>query len=252
LFFIAYVNEFFGGEPLLSIAAAVLLVALPFLLFARPEAEGRAQQLPEKTAAGLLAGAATVSLAAAYARSVLVVPMLVPKVTIAFLPVLLVLIAVAVSKIRPKWFGSVVAGALVLGSLTAVVTSGYYVEPIKEQWREAVGAVLADPAFDSAADVVLGVSSPGFQYYVDQNGVPVTIEEATPEKLAELVAHRAELPRVWVLVARDEDVVRDLRSTLRDRWVRVGRWDFFQTSVERWEPIQTDEGGPAPGGTEDR
>ena len=241
LFFVEYFDGYFGGEPLLSIASATLLAALPFLLGARPEGDGGSCRLPQRTTACLFAAAVVISLAAAYARSVLVVPMLVPKVTIAFLPVVLLLIALAISRIRPEWLGSVVAAGLALASLAALFTGDYYFAPHKEQWREAVRSMVSDPAFHPEIDVCLGVSAPGFQYYVDQYGTSVRVEEANAEMLAEIVADRPEPPSVWVLVARDEDSVRGLRRTLRGGWARTDRKVFLETSVERWEPVQKDE-----------
>jgi len=54
----------------------------------------------------------------------------------------------------------------------------------------------------------------------------------------------SELPRVWLLVARAEDSVRDLRRELRQRWVRRERKVFLGTSVERWEPEDSSVEGP--------
>jgi 4-amino-4-deoxy-L-arabinose transferase-like glycosyltransferase len=235
-FFFEYFNEYFGNQMVLSVAFGILLVALPFLLHAEPSGDAGAGRLPVGTAAGLLGGAVAVSLVAAYVRSVLVVPMLVPKVTIAFLPVLFLLIALAISRIAPAQLGVAVAAGLTAASLLSLFSSGYYNQPHKEQWREAVEHMLTDPVFDPGADLCLGALAPGFQFYVDQFGTHMKVEEADPQRLLAAVNGRPDVPRVWLLVARDEDAVRSLRQELRRGWVRKDRVEFLKTSVERWEP----------------
>jgi uncharacterized membrane protein len=252
LFFAEYFHEYFGDHLLLSLSFGTLLVSLPFLLRAGAPGNGATGSLRTGSTVGLLGGAAAISLGAAYLRSVLVVPMLVPKVTIAFLPVVLLLIALALSKISSDRVRIFVVSAVAVISVVGLFRSGYYSEPRKEQWREAVRFMVSDPSFDPETDVCLGVSAPGFQYYVDQQGAPVTVEDATSERLAELVAERRELPPVWVLVARDEDMVRGVRRKLRGGWVRTDRRDFLKTSVERWEPVQKDESDAKPAGGTDR
>ncbi len=243
-FVFEYFNEFFGNQIALSVAFAILLVALPFLLRAEPSDAAGEGRLPAGTAAGLLGGAVAVSLAAAYLRSILVVPMLVPKVTIAFLPVLLLLIALALSRMSPAPLRNAIVAVVAVSSVFALFRSGYYDEPRKEQWREAVSSMLADPAFDPDADLCLGTLAPGFQFYVDQFGAQLRVEEAEPTRLLEAVNGRPVLPRVWLLVARDEDSVQPLRRELRRGWVRKDRVEFLGTSVERWEPEDSAEEGP--------
>jgi len=248
LFFAEYFHEYFGDHLLLSLAFGALLVSLPFLLRAEAPKDQATGSLLTGSRVGLLGGAAAISLAAAYLRSVLVVPMLVPKVTIAFLPVLLLLIALTLSRISSNRVRIFVVSAVTVISVVGLFRSGYYSEPRKEQWREAVAYMLADPDFDPETDVCLGFAAPGFQYYIDQNEAPVTVEDATPEKLAEIVADRIELPPVWVLVAREEEAVGPLRGELRNHWVRTDREVFLKTSVERWEPAKPGRQGA--GGTE--
>lgn len=243
-FVFEYFHEYFGSQLALSAAFAILVVALPFLLRAGPSGDAGSGRLPAGTAAGLLGGAVAISLAAAYLRSVLVVPMLVPKVTIAFLPVLLLMVALAISKIAPARLGVAVAAGLAAASLISLFASGYYDEPRKEQWREAVAHMVADPAFDPGSDLCLGTLAPGFQFYVDQFGAPLRVEEALPQQLLDAVAGRPVPPPVWLLVARDEDSVQPLRRELNRGWVRRDRVEFLETSVERWEPEDSTEKRP--------
>jgi uncharacterized membrane protein len=248
LFFVEYFHQYFGDHLLLSLAFGALLVSLPFLLRAEAPGDEATGSLGTGSRVGLLGGAAAISLATAYLRSVLVVPMLVPKVTIAFLPVLLLLIALTLSRISSDRVRILIVSAVTVISVVGLFRSGYYSEPRKEQWREAVAYMLADPHFDPETDVCLGVSAPGFQYYVDRYGTPMRVEDATPEKLAEIVADRTELPSVWVLVARDEGAVGPLRRELRTGWTRTDREVFLKTSVERWDPVKP--GGQGAGGVE--
>lgn len=234
-----YFHEYFGRSLPLSLVAAFLLLALPVLLRAAPADAGIEGRLRAATAAGLLAASVTISLLAAYLRSVLVVPMLVPKLTIAFLPALLLLLALAITRLRPaplRW--AIVSGFVVL-SAAQLVRSGYYTEPRKEQWREAVQTVLADPRFVPGLDLCVGLPAAGFQFYFDQLGAPVIVEEPDPERLAEIVRGRVLRPTVWLLVARDEAEAGETRAFLRRRWRRAARTTFIATSVERWEPLES-------------
>jgi mannosyltransferase len=245
LFLFEYFHGYFGDHLLLSLAFGALLVSLPFLLRAGSTADGATTgSLTTGSTVALLAGAAAVSLAAAYVRSILVVPMLVPKVTIAFLPVLLLLIALALSRVSPALLRNAIVAVVAVVSVVGLFRSGYYSEPRKEQWREAVAYMLADPDFDPEADVCLATLAPGFQFYVDQFGSQLKVEEAEPQRLLAAVNGRPVLPRVWLLVARDEDSVQDLRRELRQRWVRRERKVFLGTSVERWEPEDSSLQGP--------
>jgi len=231
-----YFHEYFGRSLPLSLAAATLLLALPFLLRTEARRAGEEGRVAAAPAARLLAAAVAISLLAAYLRSVLVVPMLVPKLTIAFLPALLMLLALAITRLGPaplRW--AIMSGFVVL-SAAQLVRSGYYTEPRKEQWREAVQAVLSDPWFEPGLDVCVGLPAAGFQFYFDQLGAPVIVEDPDPERLAAIVRGRVLRPRVWLLVARDEAEAGDTRAFLRRRWQRAARSPFIATSVERWEP----------------
>jgi MFS family permease len=235
-FFLEYFHEYFGELFTLSVVFGILLVALPFLLRAETPGNPGTGRLSTRMTAGLLGGAAAISLLAAYLRSVLVVPMLVPKVTIVFLPVLLWLIALSISRLSPAWLRIAVVAGVVALSLVGLFGGGYYDEPRKEQWREAVQYMASAPDFDPEVDVCLATLAPGFQYYVDIYGTGLNVEEAEPQRLLALVNGRPDVPRVWLLVARDEDAVRSLRQELRRGWVRKDRVEFLETSVERWEP----------------
>lgn len=240
-FALEYFHEYFGRSLPLSLAAASLLLALPVALRGAAANAGSERRLRTATAAGLLAASVTVSLLAAYLRSVLVVPMLVPKLTITFLPALLLLLALAITMLRPaplRW--AMVSGFVVL-SAAQLVRSGYYTEPQKEQWREAVQAVVSDPGFEPGLDVCVGLPAAGFQFYFDQLAAPVVLLDGEPDELVAVVSGRAVRPVVWLLVARDEAAAQPTRAFLRRHWLRSSRQSFIATSVERWEPL---EGGP--------
>jgi uncharacterized membrane protein len=240
-FLLEYFPEYFGGSLALGLAAAALLLALPLLLRGRRPPIAVGGDLSATRAAALLAAAAAVSLLAAYLRSIFVVPMLVPKLTIFALPVVLLLVALAVARLRwapLRW--TVLLGLLAL-SAAQLAAGGYYTVQRKEQWREAVRAVLDDPRFAPTRDLCVGQPAQGFQFYFDQLGSPVVLLDAEPEGLSTVVGGRVARPAVWLLVARDETAARPTRAFLRRHWRRSSRQSFIATSVERWEPL---EGGP--------
>lgn len=240
LFFLDYFHQYFGSHLILSLACGGLLIALPFIVFREPGDPDRTGPLDTRTKAGLLGGAVVIALFAAYLRSVLIVPMLIPRVTIVFLPAVLLLIALSLSRFKPAWVGVAVVSGLAVLSVWGLVQDGYYSEPTKEQWREAVEHMLSDSRFDTDSDVCLGSPALGFQFYVDQSGSPVVLEDAEPSRLAGILEDRGDVPAVWLLVARDETSVQGVRRELREGWVRTDRVKFLGTSVERWEPVIPD------------
>jgi len=235
-FFLEYFHEYFGSHLILSIAFGGLLIALPFLLVAGGGGSDRNGRTGSRVTASLLGVAVVVALLSAYLRSVLIVPMLIPRVTIVFLPALLLLIALSMSRLRPPMLGAAAAVGLAVVSVNGLFQSGYYNEPKKEQWREAVQYMVSAPDFDPEVDVCLATLAPGFQFYVDHFGTELRVEEADPQRLLAIVSGRSDVPRVWLLVARDENSVRSLRQDLSRGWVRTDRMEFLETSVERWEP----------------
>lgn len=240
-FLIEYFHQYFGSDLILSVTCGGLLVALPFLIFRYSDPSRSAGGLDDGAKAGLLVGSLVVSLTAAYLRSILVVPMLIPRVTIIFLPALLLLIGLSLSKLKPTWLSVTVVSGLALASVAGLFQTGYYSTPSKEQWREAVVHLLSDPRLNDETDLCLGSPALGFQYYVDQLGGRVTLKDAELMELAEALEDRVDRPAVWLLVARDERVVQGLRRELRRHWDRTDRVVYLKTSVERWEPLKPDE-----------
>jgi hypothetical protein len=234
-FILEYFHEYFGNQLVLSLICGGLVLALPFLLSGEREDAESNGRMNTRTIAGALGLAVAIALLAAYLRSVLVVPMLIPRVTIVFLPVLLLLVALAISRLSPPRVGVVAAAGLAVVSVFGLFRSGYYGEPRKEQWREAARWVLSDPRLDEDTDVCLATLAPGFQYYFDQYGSRLVVEDVEELENLDMVDGRPDVSSVWLLVARDEDSVQGLRRELRKRWVRTDRVVFLGTSVERWE-----------------
>lgn len=86
--------------------------------------------------------------------------------------------------------------SVVVLSAVGLVRSGYYTEPRREQWREAVDRMLSDPRFDRRSDGCLSVAAPGFQYYVNQRLPEYRIADATLEVLRDLLRSRPAPPVV--------------------------------------------------------
>ena len=247
-FFIDYFHAYFGRSLILSLLFGVLLAAVPFLVSRRPGVDRQAGAPPPATVAWLLAASVVVSLAAAFARSVLIVPMLQPRFTIVFLPAILLLIAIALARLRPRPLRALVAAGLTVLSLAGLLRSGYYTEARKEQWREAVDCMLTDPRFDVRTDACLAVLAPGFQYYVDQRSAALRIGEATVEALQGMVDDGPAPPVLWLLVARNQDPAEEFRRLQRQHYLRTDQFVFLKTAVERWElraQPEPDGGGEA-------
>lgn len=234
-FFVGYFHTYFGRNLILSLVFGGLLLGLPFLLKPRADEEG-AEGDPSRTWAMALGLSVIASLAVAYGRSVLAVPMLIPRFTLVLLPAIILLIAMAISRIRPPLVRFVVVAAVASVSLANLALSEYYTRPSKEQWREATAWVVNDPRFEPAEDVVLAMYSPGFQYYADQQSPGLEIAEATPEGLQQVFGDGGSTPVVWVLLARGTEPPEVFMDLLRTRFRRVDNVGLFSTRAERWEP----------------
>ncbi len=235
-FFFNYFHTYFGENLVLSLVFGVLLLGLPVLLNKRREGEADHEGASLRTGAMALAISVVASLAVAFGRSVLGVPMLIPRFTFVLLPAVILLIALAVSRIRPPVVRSIVVAIVATVSLANLTLSEYYTRPSKEQWREATAWVVNDPRFDPAADTVLALYSPGFQYYSDQQSPGVEIDEATQGALQEVIGDGGSLPVVWVLLARRTDPPDAFTDLLRTRFRCADRAGFLSTRAERWEP----------------
>jgi len=232
----SYFHAYFGENLVLSIAFGGLLLALPFLLNQRPEghedAEGRSLRMP----AMVLALCVVASLAVAYGRSVLSVPMLIPRFTFVLLPAVFLLVAMAISMIRPPLFRGVIVTVLVVISLANLAFSGTYTRPRKEQWREATAWVLEDSRFEPESDAILAMYAPGFQYYANQHETGLVVREATLETLQGIIGDDRKTPVVWLLTARGATPPDAFMELMRTRLERTDSAGFISTRAERWEP----------------
>jgi hypothetical protein len=126
--------------------------------------------------------------------------------------------------------------AVVALSLADLALGGFYTEPRKEQWREAAAWVLDDPRFDPAADAVLALYSPGFQYYFDQREESVEIEEATAANLRKVLDRdRTEPAVIWLLLARGTEPPEEFMRLLGETHRRTDGVDLISTRAQRWE-----------------
>ena len=235
-FFVGYFHTYFGESLVLSLVLGALLVALPILLHRRDEDEPVDEWTSMRVGAVALGVSVVASLAVAYARSVLAVPMLIPRFTFVLLPAILLLIAMAISRIGPARLRAGVVVAVVALSVSALVSDGTYTEPRKEQWREAAAWVLDDPRFDPAADAVLALYSPGFQYYADQRGAGLEIDEATLDNLRRVLGDNPSKPPViWLLLARGTEPQEGFTRLLGEFYRRTDGVDLISTRAQRWE-----------------
>jgi hypothetical protein len=236
LFFVDYFHRFFGQDLTVSLVAGGLLLALPLILRGRSAVADDGEGPSAGFVAAVLAASVAVSLLAAYVRSHLVVPMLMPRFTFVFLPAVLLLITIAMCGLRPPKVRAILTLAIVVLSLAGLARSDYYTQPRKEQWREAVQTMASDPRFDPGADRCLAVLAPGFQYYADRLAPGFEIAEMTQKELEAVVAEGSPLPVLWLLLPRGESPDRDFRAVQRRLWGRTDRIELIKMVVERWHP----------------
>jgi len=234
-FLVSYFHAYFGREPLLSFLFAVLLVALPFLLRREIRSGGGDRRLPTRVLAAVLGIAISVSMLLAYLRSVLVVPMLMPKFTFVLLPALLLLLAFALASIPRPAVRSTMVAVILIASLVNLVRTGYYTEPRKEQWRDAVEYVLEHPRFEPGSNAFMSPIAPGFQFYFSQFESGVVVLDTDQQELRALQAQRPARSRIWVLRARGVKLDTGFKKMLRQHYVRREHQRFLKTGVERWE-----------------
>ena len=235
LFFTGYFHTYFGKNLVLSLGMGGLLLALPWFLRPAAADDDDCRLGSLRTAALVLSVSVAISLASAYVRSLLMVPMLNARFTFVLLPAFLLLVAIALTRLRPPALRTGLTAVLVLVSLANLVISEYYSRPRKEQWREAVAWVLTDPRFDPSKDRGLAIYSRGFQYYVDRQIVDFRFEEATTEILRGLLDEDPKPPAIWLLRGRSFKPSEEFSALLRRSYVRTDRSGFIKTRVERWE-----------------
>ncbi len=244
-FFIDYFHTYFGRDLILSLILGTLLAVVPFVVPRRPTVDDTGSGAPLVTVAWLLGISVFVSLGLAFARSILIVPMLMPRFTIVFLPAILFLIAIAIAHVRPRALRALVLAGVIVLSIAGLVRSGYYTEPRKEQWREATDCMLSDPRFDNTSNACLSVAAPGFQHYVDQRLPEFRVGDATPAALRDLLDDGPAPAVLWLLLARNLEPGEGFRRLLVQHYVRSDRIKFLKTSVEKWE--RRGESGPGVG-----
>jgi uncharacterized membrane protein len=236
-FVVDYFHTWFGGSVVVAVLCAGLLAALPLLV--RETTGGREAPGVLRRAAAVLGMSVVLSLAVAYARSVLVVPMLIPRFTLVLLPAVLLLVAVAVCRVPAATARAATVAVVVITSLTHLGLGGYYTTPRKQQWREATAAVVSDPRFDPTADVWLALYHQGFQYYALRMDAGVTIREATVGELRAALGSDPAPETVWLTTARGSQPPDEFRRVLREGYRRTDRSRFIAAEVERWQRRST-------------
>jgi hypothetical protein len=240
LFFADFFHAWFGKSLPMSLLLVALLAALPLLLRRRPGADDDTVGT-ERHAATMLGLSVVIALGVAYLRSVLVVPMLVDRFTFVLLPAVLLLVAIALSRLRPAVLRVAAIVVVIALSLANLALTEYYTKPRKEQWREATSWVVRHPGFDADADVVLAIYAPGFQYYADRLAPGVLVSEATTAAVERATAATPPPGAVWIATARGVELPEEARRVLRERYRCTDRAAFIATRAERWERR------PAPG-----
>ncbi len=237
-FFIDYFHDYFGHNLLLTLVMAVLVAAgATAAVWSRDrDGSGAAVLPPAGLVAWLLGGPVAVGLLVVYLRSVAVVPMLMPRFTLVFLPALLMLAALGASLLRPPVLRRGTVSAVAVLAIAGILWSGYYTDPRKAQWREAVQHMVSDHRFDSDQDACLATLAPGFQYYANQLQPGFEVGDATLDGLRTLLDRRPR-PVLWLLLAPNNRPGKEFRRLQRQHWVRADRVRFLETAVERWEPV---------------
>jgi uncharacterized membrane protein len=239
-FFLEYFHRYFGEGLVLSVAAGGMLVALPWLIRRRRTANDSGHEPDPRLTAIVLAISVSASLLVAYLRSVMVVPMLMPRFTFVLVPAVLLLLAMAINFLQPRRIRPPAAIAVAVLSVAVVAHSGYYTEISKEQWREAVQTMASDPRFDPEGDRCLAVTAPGFQYYADRQLPGYRLDELTVQGLRSVVEIEPR-PVLWLMLARGERPDEEFRRIQQLHFQRTDRWQLFKTAVERWQPTTASE-----------
>jgi hypothetical protein len=241
-----------------TLAALVLALGLLGLLYARyarragatvpADAERRIGPIAPST---LLALWLVVPLLGAIAVSYLSFPLLTNRNLIVGLPAAYLLLARAVTVLATGWRRAALATLLVAGLLAHLLFGmRYYSVPGKEQFREAVAAVVAndpDPA-GSAGSVVMGRAyhREYFDYYFARLGSPRRVDLVAGTD-ADVPAARALLDarkpaRVWLL-AGHLPVEDGFLAFLRERYALREHRELVGTAVWLFETKSAGRGG---------
>jgi mannosyltransferase len=234
-----------AGSPWLFLFAGVLaVVGLVALLVAalRPSRLAITAELPPIAALLLLTIWTLVPIALPWLVSFVLVPIFIPRVAIASLAPLTILVALGVAVIRPRFVATVV-GLLLLSASTVEVVK-WEGRTTKENWRGLTRHVeeTAQPG-----DLVLLHQSSrreGFQYYSRRSdlllvGFPERRfpagEFVRPEDLPPLAAIIRDHDRVWLILSDSKDTHRLIPAYLATTYKTHRSREFFGLSVDLFE-----------------
>jgi mannosyltransferase len=197
---------------------------------------------------GLLVAWLAVPILVAFAVSLLIEPVFMSRYLIVSLPSLVLLAAVGIRQLRPRWL-STGALALLLG-LAAQETLLYFRDHRKEEWREVVGSVLSHARPGDAALVVRPNVVRAFNHYRNRSANPSRAPSIVfparsdepfsagwPESWMPSPTLLAGLParheRVWLILAtKDLTRVRQLQRTLSRHYSSVVDRRFFGIDLQ--------------------
>ncbi len=230
-FVLDYLADYFGGSSWLGGTAAVLLLALPWLLLQRSGATDERRRREARWAA-VVGMACALVLAAAYLRSTLVVPMLMPRFTMVLVPAILALAVLAALRLPGRWTGAVVVAVLTLGSAAQLWHKGWPHWPRKEQWREATAVALARET--CAERLLLSEMAPGFQFYAARLAPEVTVVTPGPEVIEAAAGRLGPDDCLWLLIARDRRPIAAAEALLEQYFRLEERVELHRTQAELW------------------
>lgn len=158
-------------------------------------------------------------------------------------PAVLLIVAQGIPVFPVARYGRVVLGTLVVVLACArILTSGYYTQPHKEQYREAVASLIQSDASSPVGAVVASSWNPfPYDYYLKQFDSPLKIDLVgrTEKEVSALVqiVEESRTPYIWYFISQpgpEDAFVNALRDMTQVREER--KWRGVQTYLLELNP----------------
>jgi hypothetical protein len=192
LMFVDYFTAFFH-DPALALLCAALIGAL--LIHAYTHEDARLRGALFLIAVWLVVGY-FVPVIHSYNTPT---PVMVFRYFVILLPALLLLVAMAIDRVRRVPARTLLLGLVgLLCALDLFVVGNYYQRPSFQEYRQLVAAL---PTEENGLYFAKLKQTFKFQFYFEQRGAAIEVHEATPESLQEVLPARLDDPAltIWVL-----------------------------------------------------
>lgn len=242
-FFVDFFFEYFGNAALVKIPALLLFVFFLFKALYRKKINFRSlKDRPLAFTFFLLSVWIFITLLIPYVRSVMLVPMLIPRYTIVILPAYLIAMAYGIELIKPRKTQFLILGLFVLISIFDIVwRQGYYTTVRKTQFREMVQLVVSNNPENYP--VINEKTHWHQQYYFKLFNSKAPLfdqpKAAVIDSILQKSSPQYDLKGFWIISAfGDQPLTADQRKALDTTFVLTREQEFYDGRVQLYTRIK--------------